>query len=213
MKVIMLTNIEKVGAKGEVVNVKHGYARNYLVPRNYAIYATPANVKRIGNIQAQAADEEQKRITELKKLAEKIDAAKLVFVRKVDDHGSMFGSVSETDIVHALHEIGIDVHKSLILMDKHLKELGDTVLKIRLHKDVIAELNISVEKEGKEVILPEVEAAPVVEDVVEEIAEPAEETTLETEAVEETVDEEEEVAVEADVTEETEVPEEIEEKV
>ncbi|MDP2172771.1 MAG: 50S ribosomal protein L9 [Candidatus Cloacimonadaceae bacterium] len=174
MKVIMLTNIEKVGTKGEVVNVKRGYARNYLVPRNYAIYATPANVKRIVNIQAQAADEEEKRIWELKKLAEKINAVNLVFVRKVDEHGSMFGSVSETDIAHALHQHGIDVHKSLILMDKHIKELGVIAMQIRLHKDILADLNIRIEREGKEIPVVATEPEPIIEDEVIESSEPVE---------------------------------------
>nr|HPM04758.1 50S ribosomal protein L9 [Candidatus Cloacimonas sp.] len=88
MKVIMLQNIEKVGKQGEVVNVKRGFARNYLTPRGYAIYATPANLKNLDVIKNKLAVEEEKMLAELKNLAEKIAATKLVFVRKVDEHGS-----------------------------------------------------------------------------------------------------------------------------
>ena len=86
MKVIMLKTIEKVGNQGDVVNVKRGYARNYLVPRGFALYATPANLKNLNAIKNKLADEEQKLTEELKNLAEKIDSTKLVFMRKVDEH-------------------------------------------------------------------------------------------------------------------------------
>ena len=147
MKIIMLTNIEKVGKQGEVVNVKRGFARNYLTPRGLAIYATPANMKKLGDIQNKMANEEQKMLAELKNLAEKIAATKLVFVRKVDEHGSMFGSVSENDIVHAIGEQGIVLHKSALVMDKHYKELGEITVPVRLHKEVQTTLNIVIEQE------------------------------------------------------------------
>ncbi|MDI9525232.1 MAG: 50S ribosomal protein L9, partial [Candidatus Cloacimonadota bacterium] len=102
MKVILLNHIEKLGKKGEVVSVKRGFARNYLIPRKLAIYATPQNMKHLSAIQNQAAEEEEKLIEELKKLDAKIRTLSLVFVRKVDEHDSMFGSVSEIDIVNEL---------------------------------------------------------------------------------------------------------------
>ncbi|MDD4310018.1 MAG: 50S ribosomal protein L9 [Candidatus Cloacimonetes bacterium] len=147
MKVIMLQNIEKVGNKGDVVNVKRGFARNYLTPRGIAIYATPANLKRLNEIKGKMAEDEQKMLGELKKLAEKIASTKLAFVRKVDEHGSMFGSVSENDIVHALQEKDITIHKSTLGMDKHFKELGEIALPVRLHKEVSCTLTIVIEQE------------------------------------------------------------------
>lgn len=147
MKIIMLKNIEKVGKQGEVVNVKRGFARNYLTPRGLAIYATPANMKKLGAIQNKMADEEQKMLAELKILAEKIAAIKLVFMRKVDENGSMFGSVSENDIVHAIAEKGITLHKSALQMDKHYKELGEIAVPVRLHKEIQTTLNIVIEQE------------------------------------------------------------------
>ncbi|MDD2228797.1 MAG: 50S ribosomal protein L9 [Candidatus Cloacimonetes bacterium] len=147
MKVIMLKNIEKVGNQGDVVSVKRGFARNYLTPRGYAIYATPTNMKKLSEIQGKFVEDEQKLLAELKNLAEKITAAKLVFVRKVDENGSMFGSVSENDIVHALSEKGITLHKNTLGMDKHFKELGELSVSVRLHKEVSCTLSFVIEKE------------------------------------------------------------------
>lgn len=169
MKVILLNHIEKLGKKGEVVSVKRGYARNYLIPRDLAMYATPQNMKHLSAIQNQAAEEEEKLVAELKKLDARIRALSLVFVRKVDEHDSMFGSVSETDIVHQLAAQDVNVHKSVVLMDKHIKSLGETVVQIRLHKDIVSELKVLVEKEAKEeageeqVVAPEAveETSPV----------------------------------------------------
>ena len=151
MKVILLNHIDKIGRKGEVVTVKSGFARNYLLPRNLAIYATPQNMKRLSAIQNQAAEEEEKLIAELKKLDEKIRNISMVFISKVDEHDSMFGSVSETDIVNELAAKDIAVHKSMVLLDKHIKSLGESIVQIRLHKDVLSELKVLVEREAKEV--------------------------------------------------------------
>lgn len=149
MKIIMLENIEKLGSKGEVVNVKRGYARNYLVPRAMALYATPQNMKRLSAIQADFAADEEKKLQELKNLAEKIASVKLTFVRKADEQGSMFGSVSDNDIVVALKGQDIDILRSNVQMEQHIKELGQHTLQIRLHKDVVAYLSFVVEAEAK----------------------------------------------------------------
>ncbi len=147
MKVILLENIEKVGSKGELINVKRGFARNYLIPRNYAIYATPQNMKKLSAIQANLAAEEEKRVAELKNLAEKLNSLSLVFARKVDENEHMFGSVSENDIINELKAQGFDLNKAQIQMDKHIKELGEVSVPVKLHKDITASLKITVNKE------------------------------------------------------------------
>lgn len=153
MKVILLNNIETLGSQAEIVNVKRGYARNYLIPRDMAIYATPQNMKRLGDLKAKAAVEEEKRLTELKKLAGKINSVNLVFIRKVDENEHMFGSVSEADIVTALAENGIEIHKSAVQLEKHIKELGHSQVQIKLHKDLSAVVKIDVHKEAQEEIV------------------------------------------------------------
>ncbi len=172
MKVILLSNIEKVGNKGDVVTVKRGFARNYLVPRNFALYATPQNLKKLGALKASAAQEEEKQLNELKMLATKIASLKLDFTRKVDESDHMFGSVSETDICNELLSHGVEIHKSAVLLDKHIKELGEATVQIRLHKDIIADLQINVHKEGKE---EEITDEPLPETEEETVDEPLEE--------------------------------------
>ncbi|TFH44553.1 MAG: 50S ribosomal protein L9, partial [ANME-2 cluster archaeon] len=107
MKVILTENIEKLGVKGDIINVKRGFARNYLVPRNFAIYATPQNLKRLEGLKKQYADEESKHIEQLRKVADSMAGIKLAFIRKVDEHDSMYGSVSEMDILNELKEKNI----------------------------------------------------------------------------------------------------------
>lgn len=169
MKVILLNHIEKLGRKGEVVSVKRGFARNYLVPRKLALYATPQNMKHLGSIQSKAAEEEEKLLAEVKKLDDKIRSLNLVFLRKVDEHEHMFGSVSEADISQKLAQEGLDIHKSMVIMDKHIKTLGDSLVQIRLHRDIVSELKIMVENENKELPPAEEIPEPVEE---EEIPEP-----------------------------------------
>jgi len=149
MKVILLENIEQLGNKGEVINVKRGYARNYLIPRDFALYATPYNMKRLSSIQLELKEAEEKKIAELKNLAEKIASIKLAFDRKVDDQGSMFGSVSENDVVHALKAEGVEIHRSTVQMEHHIKELGEHSVHIRLHKEVVANLSFVVQAEAE----------------------------------------------------------------
>lgn len=187
MKVILLKNIEKLGVQAEIVNVKRGYARNYLIPRDLAIYATPQNMKKLGDLKAKAAVEEEKRLTELKKLAEKINSVNLVFVRKVDENDHMFGSVSEADIVNALAENGIEIHKSAIQLEKHIKELGHSQVQVKLHKELSAVVKIDVQKEAQEeTITGLVESEPElpVEQADEPDSEvPAEETADQTDTI------------------------------
>ena len=220
MKVILLNNLDKVGKKGEVVSVKRGFARNYLIPRELALYATPDNMKQLSSIQANAAEEEAKVLAELKKLDGKIRGISLAFARKVDENEHMFGSVSENDISLALADQGVNVHKSMVIMDKHIKTLGETLVQIRLHKDIVSELKIVVEKENKDVpVVEEPVKAAVVEPVIEEeeilIPEPViEEAAIvaeETPEIEETpeVEETEEVEEIQDIEEETKTDDEI----
>ena len=177
MKVILMQHIEKLGAKGDVVNVKRGYARNYLVPRGFAIYATPYNMKKLEEIRTIAKQEEATRLEELKNLASKINGTTLSFVRKTDEQGNLYGSVSDTDIAGELSSQGYQIHKSAVQLEKHIKELGVFDVQLRLHKDVEAQIKVEVKQEATAEPVeaepePTVEAPapqPVVE---EEIPEP-----------------------------------------
>jgi len=149
MKVILTENIEKVGSKGEVVNVKNGFARNYLFPRNYALPATPKNLKNLEGLKQKFAAEEQKKLEELKQLGEQIASLHLTFVRKTDEHDNLFGSVSESDLIQELKQRNIDIPKTAINMEKHIKILGDFEVPVHLHKEVNVILHGTVEKEAE----------------------------------------------------------------
>lgn len=192
MKVILLDTIEKLGNAGDVVNVKSGYARNYLVPRKLALYATPANMKRLTVIQENLKAEEEKKVAALKVLAEKIASTKLAFVRKVDEQGSMFGSVSEHDLANALKEEGVDVHRSTIALERHVKTLGEHTVEVKLHREVLASLSFIVKAENAEEFAVELPAEPAVELEAEPEVEPiVEPETPETEdATEEEIEQE-----------------------
>jgi len=198
MKVILTENIEKVGNKGDVVKVKHGYARNYLVPRKFAIYATPQNLAKLDNLKKQFADEESRRLEQFRNIGNQISRINLTFVRKTDEHDNMYGSVSETDILHELQQNGIDISKSNIQMDKHIKQLGSFEVNIRLHREVIVVLHGIVEKETSEKEVEEKQTRAKAKE--ENFGEPVEEK-----AAEEVIQETEPVIKEtaADIEEDT----------
>jgi large subunit ribosomal protein L9 len=147
MKIILLKDIYKVGQAGDVVKVANGYARNYLLPKKFAIMATKLNLKKIEKIKEEAEKERIKYITEQKILAEKLQSVNLSFKRKTDENNHLYGSVSEVDISKALKELGFDIKKSQIKMEKHIKELGDFEVEIVFTQDIKSVIKINVEKE------------------------------------------------------------------
>ncbi|MDD3632899.1 MAG: 50S ribosomal protein L9 [Candidatus Syntrophosphaera sp.] len=162
MKVILLSSIEKLGNKGDVVNVKRGYARNYLIPRKLAIYATPKNLKNWNSIQIKAAQEEEEVIDKMKRLDEQLRNMTLYFERKTDEQDNLYGSVSEMDICQELAKQGINIKRAMVQMEKHIKSLGENLVKIHLYKDIISELKVVVNKESaeQENIEPEIDSSP-----------------------------------------------------
>mgnify|MGYP002682595754 CR=1 FL=1 len=170
MKVILLNPIEKLGNKGDVVNVKRGYARNYLIPRKPAIYATPKNLKNWTSILTKAAEEEEKMIDAMKKLDEQLRNMTLYFERKTDEQNNLYGSVSEMDICEELAKHGINIKCAMVKMDRHIKSLGESMVKIHLYKDIISELKVVVNKEvtGQKKIETNIETpSPVTSDETE----------------------------------------------
>ncbi|MBM4403482.1 MAG: 50S ribosomal protein L9 [Candidatus Cloacimonetes bacterium] len=149
MKIILIENIDKVGKKGETVAVKRGYARNYLLPRNLAIIATPKNLMKLQTLKTDWAAQEARKLNELKTLADQLGEIHLTFIRKTDENDHMFGSVSESDIVIALKERNIEIQRSMVQMERHIKELGESHVSIKLHKDICTELPIIIVKEAE----------------------------------------------------------------
>ncbi len=144
MKVILKSDVKDLGRIGEVVNVKDGFARNYLVPQGLAVEASTKNVK--------AFEHEKKTIQELAKkvkagaagLAETIAATKITIKAKAGEEDKLFGSVTSMDIVEALKAAGIEIDKKKIQLDEPIKRLGEYTVAVKLHSEVSAQLSVQV---------------------------------------------------------------------
>ncbi len=147
MKIILNKDMENLGLAGDVKVVADGYARNYLLPRKLAIIATPYNLKKITAIQEKAVEVRNERINNLKNIAAKIEGTELSFTRKVDSNDKMYGSISEVDIYNELIKLGFDVKKSNIVLEKHIKELGEFNVEINFAPEIKANIKILVGKE------------------------------------------------------------------
>ncbi|MCK4312951.1 MAG: 50S ribosomal protein L9 [Candidatus Cloacimonetes bacterium] len=147
MKVILVKDIAKMGLAGSVIKVADGYARNYLLPKKLVILATKSNLAKIETIKKKAELEKLEIENHFKALALKINETTLTFTRKADENEHLFGSVSENDIVKSLAEKGIEIHKSVVDIQKHLKEIGSFDVQIAFSSEITANLKVNIEKE------------------------------------------------------------------
>ncbi|MFC1887915.1 50S ribosomal protein L9 [Candidatus Cloacimonadota bacterium] len=147
MKIILTKEIKKLGSAGDLVNVADGYARNYLLPRKFAIIATKNNINKIESIKKEAEIAKLEIENKYKAIALKLADVELSFVRKADENGHLFGSVSEIDIANALEEKELEVHKSNVNLSKHLKELGSFDVEILFTTEITANIKVNIENE------------------------------------------------------------------
>jgi large subunit ribosomal protein L9 len=147
-QVLLREDIDNLGARGEIVRVKAGYARNYLLPRNLAVEATPNNVRQIEGERAALAKREAKDRTQAEAQAEQLRNLTLSFERKVGEAGVLYGSVTSMDIAHALQEKGYEIDRRKVYLREPIKRFGNYSVPLRLHRDVTIELPISVLGEG-----------------------------------------------------------------
>lgn len=145
MEVILKSNIEKLGAKDEIVKVRPGYARNYLIPRGYAVAATESTKKMLSENLKQRAHKETKILAEAQSLAEKLGALELKIGTKASETGKIFGSVNTIQIAEALGKAGYQIdRKSISISEEHIKMLGSYEAKVKLHKEVSAVVKFEV---------------------------------------------------------------------
>lgn len=147
MELLLREDIDNLGARGELVKVRSGYGRNFLLPRGLAVQATPSNIKQI----------EQQRKALLKKAAtEKADAEELAkmlsgvtleFTRKVGEHGVLYGSVTSLDLGEGLTAQGYEIDRKRIQLKEPIKEVGEFEVPVKLHREVTANLKVVVKKE------------------------------------------------------------------
>lgn len=146
MKVILKEDVERVGKRGEIVEVSDGYARNYLIPKKLAVAATPSNLKAFQNedkLRKMKADREK---TKAEKLANKLKNISITIAVKTGEDDKLFGAVSSVDILSALKDKGIELHKGMIRMEDSIRSLGTHYVPIKLHPEVEAKLKVEVVK-------------------------------------------------------------------
>ena len=147
-QVLLREDIDNLGARGEIVRVKAGYARNYLLPRRLAVEATASNVKQIEGERAALAKREAKERSTAELQADQLKKLTLKFERKVGEAGVLYGSVTSMDIAHSLEEQGYHVDRRKIVLREPLKRFGNYSVPVRLHREVTVELPVSVLGEG-----------------------------------------------------------------
>ena len=144
MKVILTEDVQSLGYAGEIVNVKGGYGRNYLLPRNKAMVADSKNVKAMEHAKFIAEHRVKKITGEFQGLADKMAAEKITLAHKVGEEGKLFGAVTALEIAKALSEKGFEIDHRKIGLEKPIKALGEFTVSVKLHKDVSADVKVEV---------------------------------------------------------------------
>ena len=147
MEIILRETIDNLGRAGQVVKVADGYARNYLLPRKLAYPATPGNVKVIESERQSLLRKEAKQKEDAEKLLRMLENVEITIRRKVGEQNALYGSVTNSDVADELEKKGFQIEKRKILMDDHIKAIGDFSIAIRLFKDVTAHVKLKVEAE------------------------------------------------------------------
>jgi large subunit ribosomal protein L9 len=187
MEVILLERVEKLGAIGDVVKVKDGFARNYLLPRKKALRANESNRKVFEANRARIEEENAERRSDAEKSAKGVEGKSVKLIRQASNAGHLYGSVSARDIAEALEGVGAHVAKSQVVLDRPIKEIGVHEVKIALHPEVSVTVKVNVARSPEEADLQaqgvdvlqqmfEDEAAPI---AAENLAPTEEETAAE----------------------------------
>ncbi len=150
MEVILLERIEKLGTIGDLVTVKNGYARNFLLPRGKALRANESNRKVFEANREKIEAQNAERRGEAEKDAEKVDGVKILLIRQASNTGQLYGSVSARDIAEAVEAEGHKIAKNQIVLDRPIKSLGVQDVKIALHPEVSVTIQVNVARSPEE---------------------------------------------------------------
>ena len=159
MKVILIEEIRGLGTRGEVVTVKDGYARNFLLPKNLAREATTGNLKQVEHDKRKWALLAQEEKNAAQKQADAVKGIKIKIEKRVGEHGHLFGSVTANEIADALEAKGINVDKRRIELGSPIKNIGLHDVEVRLHREVSAHIQVEVVPLGVEKLEEPVEAS------------------------------------------------------
>ena len=151
MKIILKDDIKELGQCGDVIEVKGGYARNYLIPENLAVQATPGNLKSIEEIKKQKGFRDNKKKKEADKLKDKLEKLSITAEVNVGEEDKIFGSVTTATIASLLKNLGFEIDKRLIVLENSIKALGVYTIQIKLEKDVEANVKLWVVKKEESV--------------------------------------------------------------
>src|SRR5215216_620167 len=144
-ELILIENVPGLGAEADVVKVRRGYARNYLLPQKKAYEVTPGARRQLDALKQKRAEREARELNEAEELARRIGKTRLVFTLETGETGKAFGSVTAQDIVNRLkNEAGVDVDRHKIVLERPIKDTGDHDVAVRLHHDVTAHLIFQV---------------------------------------------------------------------
>jgi large subunit ribosomal protein L9 len=149
MEVVLKKDYENLGKALDVVSVKAGYARNYLIPKGIAVVASEGNKKAVAESKKMAEKREEKKLREARQLAQKIEGVPCTIPVNVGEEDKMFGSVTSQEIADFLRKEGLEIEKRDIELEEPIRQLGVYTVKIRLYRDVLAGLKVWVVKEEK----------------------------------------------------------------
>ena len=150
MKVILLERVERLGALGDVVTVKDGFARNFLLPRAKALRASDANLKVFEGQRAEIEARNDREREAASKSGEKLDGSSYVLIRQAGEAGHLYGSVSGRDVADAANAEGAKIDRSMVVLDKPIKTLGVHEVKIKLHAEVVVTIKINIARSADE---------------------------------------------------------------
>jgi large subunit ribosomal protein L9 len=151
-KVLLREDVDDLGARGEIVRVRAGYARNYLLPRNLAVEASAGNVKGIEVERAALLKKEAKERATAEAQSQQMSSLVLEFKRKAGEQGALYGSVTSMDVAEALKDKGYEIDRHRIHLREPLKRLGEYAVPVRLHREVTIDLQVKVQPEGEVIV-------------------------------------------------------------
>ncbi len=147
VNVLLVKDVPKLGKAGDIVKVRWGYAKNYLIPKGFALEATPSVIKHWENQRKMKELSLKRKKGKMERVAKRLSGERLLFVLKTNEEGKPFGSVSVKDIADKLREMGYDVDRSQVLLEEGITEFGTHEVEVKLHPEVTAKIKVKVEPE------------------------------------------------------------------
>ena len=150
IEVILMQRVDKLGQMGEVVKVRPGYARNFLLPQGKAIRANKDNLTRFEQDRAKLEAQNLKRREEAERVAERVQGLSVVIIRSAGESGNLYGSVSARDVAEACSEAGLSVSRQQVLLEQPIKSVGLSTVRVELHPEVVMPVTVNVARSPEE---------------------------------------------------------------